>query len=180
MYLEYQPSYLIIPKYISRYANYSALFILCESYVLFKFSKYISSFLKFCLYISTLFNWYEVRYNSIIKKIDISLVILSNLSIGYESFLLNYFYIWISGSVIVISIFVVNKYIFYYQVEIYKNKIIEYSIEPKYSFFSLQYTNPYTISREKAYFRISFTHFVVIHIFPSIVTICFLLFTLCN
>ena len=177
MYLEYQPSYLIIPKYISRYANYSALFILCECYYLFKFSKYISSILKFCLYISTLLNWYEVRYNSIIKKIDISIVILSNLSIGYESFLLNYFYIWISGSAIVISIFAVNKYIFYYQVEIYKNKIIEYSIEPKYSFFSLQYTNPYTISREKAYFRIAFTHFVVLHIIPSIITICILLYS---
>jgi hypothetical protein len=176
MYLKYKPNYLMIPKYISKYANFSSLFILLESFILYNFSKYLSSFLKFCLYISTLLNWFEVRYNSFIKKIDIAIVILSNLSIGYDSFLLNCFHIWLYGSVIVIFVFMINKFIFYYQVEIYKNNTIEYFIEPNYSYFSLQYTNPYTISREKAYFRLAFTHIIFLHIIPSIISICILLF----
>lgn len=173
-YTEYLPNYLMLPKYISSYGKYSAFFILGEASFLFYFSKYVLGFFKLCLYITTTLHWHEVYNDSLIKRIDITMVLISNLLAGYESFLCNFFNVWLMCSTIVIIIFMINKTLFYYQVQIHKQKSIEYFNKYKPFYFSLQYTNPGTLNREYAYYRTTFTHLIFIHVIPSLISMYFL------
>ena len=164
---------MVIPTNISRYAYYSATFLLLNSLLAFKLKYYITSTLLAIVYITTLLHWSEIKKISTIKILDIIFVFLTIINwTFFDIKTINNFgrNVWYITLFLIAIIFTTNEILFYYQVLKYSNKYYEYATPyKKWSYFTLNYTNPNTKSRNLAYYRVAFTHMLFIHIFPQIV-----------
>lgn len=171
-YLQHTDVEILVPQHISKNALYSAQFFVMLSIIAFNYKYYKMLLLLSLLYITSILHWRKVKYFSIIKTIDIILAFLTIITItlfDIHRFCNMYKNVWYFTVFIVLSAFIVNEILFYYQVLIYKNKIMNKYCK-KYYYFSLEYTNPNTIQREYAYYRSTYTHMLFIHIIPSIVS----------
>jgi hypothetical protein len=175
---------LLIPRHISYYALYSAQFILMDFIVAIQLEYYRAAFLLIGLYISTLLHWRKVYRISIIKKLDILFAVLSFVNLTFIDkyrFLPFYRSVWDITVVCILSLFLMNEYLFYYQVTrksvtsrkrkrgsdtigFYEKKNI------RIHYFSLEKSEPATKYRDYCYRRNVYTHMVVIHIIPTTVS----------
>ena len=173
MYLQHNDPIILIPQHISRNAFYSIQMIIITAGVAYFLEYYICSILYVFIYITSLIHWNEIKYNSIVKNVDIALIIISllvltlNESVKFKE----YRTIWFYFLPIFISSFIMNEILLYYQVLIHKNEVIKTKTDDKdkvvkFHYFSLEYTNPNTEERELAYYRSTYTHMFCIHILP--------------
>ena len=72
----------------------------------------------FLIYITSIIHWNEVRYKSIIKYLDISLIIIAvlNLTLNESIKFKEYRIIWLLFLPLFIGSFIMNETLFYYQV----------------------------------------------------------------
>lgn len=173
MYLQHIDPIVLIPHHISRNAFYSIQMILISVGVAYFLEYYITFFLFFVIYITSLIHWNEVRYKSIVKNVDIALIIIStlNLTLNESIKFKEYRFIWFYFLPIFIGSFIMNEILLHYQVLIHKNEVIKNKTDDKdkvvkFHYFSLEYTNPNTEERELAYYRSTYTHMFCIHILP--------------
>ena len=164
---------LIMPKHISRYAYYSATFILLNSLLAFYLKYYITCVLLAVVYITTLLHWSEVKKQSVIRIVDIVFVVLAfaNWTI-FDLTNINSFEkkVWYATLTFIIFVFKINEMLFYYQVLIHSNKYKENCVSyKKWHYFTFHYTNPNTKSRTISYYRSALTHMFTIHIFTNVI-----------
>ena len=166
---------VLIPQHISMFCVATAHAILLNSIITYIYGYYLLSICEFGLYISSVIFWSKVRHNGIEKNIDICLVIINCCYGTYISFTLPIYYniFWLCTISFCCLTFIMNEYIFYYQVRIHYNKYIPTKTDEitKYNWFSLDYTNPHTHNREMAYYRSTITHGTILHIITSISSI---------
>ena len=164
---------LIMPKHISRYAYYSATFFLLNSLLAFYFKYYISCILLAIVYTTTLLHWSEVKKVSTIKIIDIVFVFLT--IANWTLFDLKRIHplernIWYTTLIIMCIAFTLNEILFYYQVLKHSDKYVENGVPyKKWHYFTFEYTNPNTKSRNLSYYRSAFTHLFIVHILSQVV-----------
>ena len=178
MYLQHIDPIVLIPQHISRNAFYSIQMILIACGVAYFLEYYITFFLFFVIYITSLIHWNEVRYKSIVKNVDIALIIIGTLNLTLiESIkFIEYRVVWFYFLPIFIGSFIMNERLLHYQVLIHKNEVIKDKTDDKdkivkFHYFSLEYTWPNTEARELAYYRSTYTHMFCIQICPFAVEI---------
>ena len=178
MYLQHIDPIVLIPQHISRNAFYSIQIILFTAGFAYFFEYYICSFFFVFIYITSLIHWNEIRYKSIVKNVDVALIVISllvltlNESVKFKEYRI----IWFYFLPIFIGFFIMNEILLHYQVLIHKNEVIKNKTDDKdkivkFHYFSLEYTNPNTEERELAYYRSTYTHMFCIHILPCAVGI---------
>jgi hypothetical protein len=127
------------------------------------------------LYVTTILLWREIRYHGFYKNLDICTVLL-NFAFGTrESLNLEFHYMvcWFTAVAIAAIGFATNQYIMYYQITRFKNnvKVIDsISRLEDIHYFSLKYTAYGSKAREYALFRSTYTHMLLVHVIPSIVS----------
>jgi hypothetical protein len=169
MFKQHTDNIILIPQHISRIALFSVQLVLFVCYLAYIYEYTRLCILLFGLYVSSIFHWNKVKYEGIVKTIDI--LFANGVFIHVTIFDCNRFIyrnIWYVTAVISIVGFITNEYLFYHQVLKYKNKRVIFT--GKYWYFSLDYTNPNTMNRELAYYRSTFTHMFFVHILPT--TVC--------
>ena len=173
MYLQHIDAIILIPQHISRNAFYSIQMIIITAGVAYFLEYYICSILYVFIYFTSLIHWNEIRYTSIVKNIDITLIIASVLILTLKESVKfkEYRIVWFYFLPIFIGFFIMNEILLHYQILIHKNKVIKNKTDDKdkivkFHYFSLEYTNPNTEERELAYYRSTYTHMVCIHILP--------------
>ena len=171
MFKQHTDNIVIIPQHISRIALFSVQFILYVCYLTYIYEYNRLCMLTFALYISSMLHWNKVKYQGIVKTIDILFangVFLHVTIFDCHRFLYPHRLLWYNTVIISATAFITNEYLFYHQVLKYKNKRVKFT--DKFWYFSLDYTNPNTMNRELAYYRSTFTHMFFIHILPT--TVC--------
>ena len=149
-FIQHDDEFVLVPQHISIYGVYSGHIIWVA--ILYSFYDNYTSlgYMLFLLYITTILNWYKIYHKGIIKNIDICLVLCVLLKVSLHDSLrwgANR-YIWFYSIFIIISIFIINQFIFY-------NKI--------YNKKSILYCPVNTMSRENAYYINAFIHIFFIH-----------------
>ena len=111
MYLQHNDPIVLIPQHISRNAFYSIQMILIAVGVAYFLEYYITFFLFFVIYITSLIHWNEVRYKSIVKNVDIALIIIStlNLTLNESIKFKEYRVVWFYFLPIFICSFIMNE-----------------------------------------------------------------------
>ena len=145
MYLQHNDPIVLIPQHISRNAFYSIQMILIACGVQYFLEYNITFFLFFGIYITSLIHWNEVRYKSIVKNVDIALIIIGTLNLTLiESIKFKeYRIIWFIFLPIFIGSFIMNERLLHYQVLIHKNEVIKDKTDDKdkivkFHYFSLE------------------------------------------
>jgi len=164
---------LIMPKHISRYAYYSATFFLLNSLLAFYLKYYVTCVLLVIVYITTILHWSEITKHSTIRIIDIIFVVLT--ITNWTLFDLKRIHplgkkIWYITLIIMFVVFTLNETLFYYQVLKHSDKYVENGVPyKKWHYFTFEYTNPNTKSRNLSYYRCAFTHLLIVHILSQVV-----------
>jgi hypothetical protein len=131
------------------------------------------------LYLSTLSYWYDMRDAVTLKYVD---MFMAGSNIAYITYLSkNVFYEgnpWIRNILIGIAAYIVNSYIYYYQVlkipESFTEKknvqaLLENRLVPSmYNYFSLEFTEPFTFKRHCAYWCSVLVHVFFLHALPCL------------
>jgi len=163
---------IIIPQDISRCAFYTIpIFFL--TYFVYRSLEYEYAEILLLLVFTSFVHWNKVLKISYIKILDMitSIMTLGLLTL-YSSNRFNYhsYIIWqITAQFMIIS-FLINEYLFYYQVlkECPKHNAI---CCKKFHYFTLLWTSPNTYERKCAYYRSVYTHILILHIVPGTISI---------
>ena len=174
-YLQHEDRDILIPQHISKQALYSAQFILMDAILAFVLKYYGTGFLLSFVYVTTLLHWRKVYRVSVIKTLDIlfaSMTLLNMTWVDKYRFSKELIPVWDITFASILSLFVLNEVLFYYQVVKYKkeDQIQEQSPRRKFGFFSLKTSKPNTEYREYCYQRNVYMHMICIHIIPT--TLC--------
>ena len=171
-YIEHDHPEIMIPRHITYIGLCTCKIIILTSIISFIYQYYTLCILEACLYISSHFHWKKIKHGGIERKLDVLCVFLTLSHATYIFFQMPRFYtsvwcVYLTSSSIV---YVVNEYLFFYQVlQFYNTKI---KMAPtQFHYFSVTYTNPYTHERELAYYRNVITHGLFLHIGLCLVSI---------
>jgi hypothetical protein len=146
MFKQHSDNIILIPQHISRFALISVQFVLFISYLAYIYEYNRLCILTFALYVSSIFHWNKVKYEGIVKTIDILFangVFLHVTIFDCHRFLDVHRFLWYKTLIICIVAFITNEYLFYHQV--LKNKRVQFT--NKFWYFSLDYTNPNTMNK---------------------------------
>lgn len=159
---------ICVPPHISVYGVYSAHCFLISSMVNLYHCYYWMFGTQFVLYITTILHWRKVYFNSVYKTVDIFAAVIALGNGLCDTFYLppTYKWLYIYYASFMTGIFCINETIFYYQAKKPCNTIMT----GNYKCFSLEYTIPNTYFREKAYYRVVYTHILFLHILSSVVS----------
>ena len=163
---------IIVPQQISRQALYS-IPIFLPTYLVFKSLNYDFAEILLLLLFTSIYHWNKILKISFIKILDIitSITTLAIITF-YSSKRFNYhsYLIWqITASIIFVS-FLLNEYLFYYQVlkNCQKHNAITCC---NFHYFTILWTEPDTVERSCAYYRSVYTHMIFLHIVPGTISI---------
>ena len=110
---------ILVPQHISRFALFSVEFILFVCYLAYIYEYNRLCILFFGLYLSSILDWNKVKYEGIVKTIDILLaneVILHVTIFDCYRFLDTHRFLWYNTVIICSVGFITNEYLFYHQV----------------------------------------------------------------
>jgi len=168
---------ILIPQHISRRACISATFFLYVALLAHVLKYPVMCILLGFVYVLTLLHWNAVKHTGKIKTIDTT---MANITVLYITFIDRYRWCpdyqryWMHVFYIIICGFLTNEYLLHMQVTRFSNKIVY--IENKYTRWPLNllnYTNPNTAERERAYYRSTYTHMFFIHVLPTTMSATF-------
>ena len=135
------------PQYISRIAFYTIPLLFITSIFAYIYNYKVLSILLFFIFITSIIHWKKLKQNSIIRFLDIFLVIVLIIS--------SFYYIkenkrifWIQIIIIIFFIYAINQILYYYQL-----------IDNKSSLYLLD-----IIQRENVHYRTVYTHLFFNHI----------------
>jgi hypothetical protein len=177
IYKQHCDPHILIPQHISRRACISATFFLYVYILTYTLNYETLWILLGSLYVSSILHWNAVKYSGAIKTID---TVLANSTILHVTFVDSYRWCpdyqqyWMYVFYIIICGFLTNEYLLYMQVTRFSNKIVY--IENKYTGWPLSllnYTNPNTLERERAYIRNTYTHMFFVHVLPTVISFLF-------
>jgi len=159
---------ICVPPHISIYGVYSAHFFLLSSMVNMYHHYYWMFGTQFILYITTILHWRKVYFSSIYKTIDMIAAVTALINGLYETFNLppTYKWLYIYYALFMTGVFCINETIFYFQAK----RPCQTIMTDYYKWFSLKYTTQNTSFREKAYYRVVYTHILFLHLLSSFVS----------
>jgi hypothetical protein len=163
---------VIVPQHISRCAFFT-IPIFFPTYLVFKYLNYDFAEILLILLFTSFYHWNKVLNISFIKILDI---ITSSTTLGiitfYSSNRFNYHsrFVWNLTTTIILTSFLINEYLFYYQVlkECPKHNAICCT---QFNYFTLLWTKPNTPQRKYAYYRNVCTHMFFLHVIPGSISI---------
>jgi hypothetical protein len=169
-------SNIIVPRRYSRVGMLTAHLFLLNGVVSFSQNCESIGILGFPLYLSTLTYWYEIRKDSNMKYLDMFIATINILYVSYVS--LFFFYEgnpFIRNISIMVFVYIFNIIIYQYQVINEKPENITKSVSDlldkrltPYRYFSLEFTEPFTNKRHRAYQYSVLVHLLFLHALPTI------------
>jgi hypothetical protein len=166
---------LLIPQYVTQWGILTSFVIMAFSLFAYKLKLNLLCVATLCLFITSVIHWHKMTTFGIIKILDVlcATIVLGLVTFYYINIMKpEYRKLWYYTVVIIIFIYVFNWIITYFQ--ILNNNAIPCQAE--YDYFSLQYTNPNTESREKSYYHVTFVHLLCIHVIPAVIlTYCLIM-----
>lgn len=160
-----------VPKNISRYGVITGHIFLLTSFVAYIKGFTTLKYLALALYLTTVLHWYNLKNDSLIRYIDIIIVIitLSHCTfVDSKKFSDKYRKIWYTVGILIVLVYIMNMIIYNKQVIEKDNKIMD---TEDYNYFKLEYTKPESKNRNKSYFYTVLVHLIFLHIIPGIVCI---------
>jgi len=160
---------LLVPQNVTKWGILTSFLILAASFVTYKYKYYLLTGVSLCLFLTSIIHWHKMTAFGIIKILD---VVFAALTLGLVTFYYidefkpEYKKIWYYTVAIMVSVFVFNWAITYFQI-IRENPYIE--CQKQYNYFSLEYTKPNTRPRELCYYYVTFFHLIFFHIIPTTV-----------
>ena len=168
----------MLPRRYSRAGLITANFFLINGLLALSLDYKTVFFAGLPLYISTLMYWFDMRDSNSLKYID---MFMASSNIAYITYLSQYVFYegnpWIRNILIGIAAYIVNSYIYYYQVlripADYTEKSVKTLIEDRlvpstYNYFSLEFTEPFTFRRHCAYWCSVLVHVLFLHALPCL------------
>jgi hypothetical protein len=153
----------LIPQHISQLAFISATIMPVCSIFSYQYGHHSCMVLQNCVYVTTVLYWNDIDYSRTIRKIDICVTTCYSIYCGY--IIIKYFdtftmMVCLFSEVVCLSMYKVNEYIQYYQILNPSENIMN----DAYSYFSLKYTLPNSLQREKSYYYLVCVHCFFLHI----------------
>ena len=160
---------LLVPQNVTKWGILTSFLILAASFIAYKYKYYLLTGVSLCLFLTSIIHWHKMTAFGLIKILD---VLFGALALGLVTFYYidefkpEYKKIWYYTVAIMVSIFVFNWVITYFQI-MNQNPYIK--CQQQYNYFSLEYTKPNTRPREMCYYYVTFIHLIFVHIIPTIV-----------
>ena len=166
---------IFIPQYITKWGILTCFVLFGFSFIAYKYKCYFLAILSLCIFITSILHWHKQTLFGPIKIIDmfLSAILIFSLTFYYKNlFKTEHKTLWNITAILIVSIFIINSIIIYYQL-INKNKT--HICGSEYNYFSLNYTDPDTKARTLSYYYTTFVHLSFIHILPGIIlAYCFI------
>jgi hypothetical protein len=166
---------IFIPQDITKWGILTSFGLFGFTFIAYKYKCYFLAIVSLCLFITSILHWHRQTLFGPIKIIDMLLVgiLFSSLTFYYKNFFkTEHRTLWNITALLIVSIFIINSIIIYYQL-INKNKT--HSCQSEYNYFSLNYTDPNTDARTLSYYYTTFVHLSFVHILPGIIlAYCFI------
>jgi len=166
---------IFIPQDITKWGILTSFGLFGFSLLAYKYKCYFLSIVSLCLFITSILHWHRHTLFGRVKIVDMLLVgiLFSSLTFYYKHFFKpEHRMLWNITSLVIVSIFIINSIIIYYQL-INTNK--DCNCQKEYNYFSLNYTEPNTAARTLSYYYTTFVHLSFVHILPGIVlAYCFI------
>lgn len=160
---------LLVPQNVTKWGILTSFLILAASFVAYKYKYYLLTGVSLCLFLTSIIHWHKMTAFGVIKILD---VLFGALSLGLVTFYYidefkpEYKKIWYYTVAIMVSVFVFNWVITYFQI-MRQNPFIK--CQQQYNYFSLEYTKPNSRPREMCYYYVTFIHLIFVHIIPTTV-----------
>lgn len=160
---------LLVPQNVTKWGILTSFLILAASFVAYKYKYYLLTGVSLCLFLTSIIHWHKMTAFGIIKILD---VLFGALALGLVTFYYidefkpEYKKIWYYTVAIMVSVFVFNWVITYFQI-MRQNPFIK--CQQQYNYFSLEYTKPNSRPREMCYYYVTFIHLIFVHIIPTTV-----------
>ena len=167
-----EPLPLLVPQHVTKWGVLTSFLILVSSFVAYKYKYYLLTGASVCLFFSSIVHWHKMTAFGIVKKLDVlfATIVLGLITFYYiDEFKPEYKKIWYYTIALMVSVFVFNWVITYFQIMSKKATIDSFlKCQKDYNYFSLEYTKPGTMARELCYYYVTFVHLLFVHIIPSI------------
>ena len=166
---------IFIPQDITKWGILTSFGLFGFSFIAYKYKCYFLAILSLCLFITSILHWHRHTLFGPVKIVDMLLVgiVFFSITFYYKKFFkTEHRTLWNITALLIVSIFIINSIIIYYQL-INKNKT--HICGSEYNYFSLNYTDPDTKARTLSYYYTTFVHLSFIHILPGIIlAYCFI------
>jgi hypothetical protein len=165
--------YTPLPPHLTKYCVITIHFMLLTSIVAFVLDYKLLSLLFFILYLTGFLYWRKPEYTSIFKKIDVFFVFVTFIIVVYYAlfkFKYKYKKIAIIGFIVGCIIAIINETLYRFKiVGVFDNDKVKEGFENnEFSYFTLDYTQPDSIEREKCCEFSVLVHCFCLHILPNI------------
>ena len=161
-----------VPYKYSKYGLYSSHLFLANGIINYFCGFRVLTGIALSLYLSSVLHWRNVKHNGLYKKLD---VVTSFITISYITFIDSHYFIesarniWLLAVTQAVGAYSLNKFIEYNQLEKQlenenEHNICSFAKDEPYSYFSLQWTPPDSVQRDRAYYASVFVHILFIHV----------------
>ena len=163
--------YIPLPQHLTKYCVITIHFMLLSAIVTLILGYKVLALLFLCLYIIGFSYWRKPEYNSILKKIDVFFIFITCCLIMYYAFKFKEKYqrLYIILFLIICVIVIINEALYRFKiVGMFDNDNTE-PVFSNFDYFTLDYTYPNTIEREKCCQFSVFVHCFFSHILGNLV-----------
>jgi hypothetical protein len=158
-----------IPYKYSKYGLYSSHLFLVNGIANYFYGFRVLTGFAFSLYLTSVLHWRNVKQNGLYKKLD---VIISFTTISYTTFIDSHYFtvsarkMWLLAVIQAVGAYSINKFIEYKQISQEQEQALVNGVakDEPYSYFSLRWTKPGSVQRERAYYASTFVHILFIHV----------------
>ena len=161
-----------IPYKYSKYGLYSSHLFIVNGIANYFYGFRVLTGFAFSLYLTSVLHWRNVKQNGLYKKLD---VIISFTTISYTTFIDSHYFtvsarkMWLLAVIQAVGAYSLNKFIEYKQIsqeqpQKQEQKQEQVAKDEPYSYFSLRWTTPGSVQRERAYYASTFVHILFIHV----------------
>jgi hypothetical protein len=168
--LQDSEEYIPLPQHLTKYCVMTIHFMLLSAIISFALGYKMLSLLFVGLYILGFTYWCKPKYNSIFKKIDIFLVFVTISLLFYYAlqFKEKYQRLFIITLLIIIVIAIINETLYRFKiVGVFDNDKDE-PLCKNFSYFTLDYTSPFTSERENCCRFAVFVHCFFCHMLTNL------------
>lgn len=166
-----------IPQSISVICVYTGHIFLLVAVTAFIYKMYGIAILSILIYLTTVNHWYKLHKYSVVKFLDIILVIFS---IFYVTFVASHHFLphhrdmWIYVMCFAIFVYTLNCLVYYYQTERKYHTCLP-DIQQRYEYFSLTYVPITNIdARNQCYLTTTLVHSCTLHLLIGVSLIYFI------
>jgi len=166
-----------LPYKYSKYGLYSSHLFLANGIINYFCGFRVLTGIALSLYLSSVLHWRNVKHNGLYKKLDVATCFIT---INYITFIDSHYFIasarkmWLLAVTQAVGAYSINKFIEYKQISQRpsqrqlqsqnENNICSFAKDEPYSYFSLQWTQPDSVQRDRSYYASVFVHILFIHV----------------